>query len=116
MPLNAHPVLIANDLAYVIARNGDTFKSLSEEFDISWKKLVKYNDLQKDYTLTNGDIIYLKSKYKKALEPYTVYVVKDGDSMHSISQTFGIKMKSLYEMNRKDGEYVPEIGDRLRLR
>ena len=39
-------VYIANDIAYVVARNGDTFKDLGKEFDISWKKLVKYNDLQ----------------------------------------------------------------------
>ena len=44
------------------------------------------------------------------------YVVKDGDSMHGISQKYGIRLKNLYKMNRKDGEYVPEIGDRLRLR
>ena len=56
-----------------------------------------------------GDIIYLKSKKKKASKPYTVYVVKDGDSMHGISQKYGIRLKNLYKMNRKDGEYVPEI-------
>lgn len=116
VPMNAHEVFIANDIAYVVARRGDSFRSLGEEFDISWKKLVKYNDLHKDYTLTDGDIIYLKSKRKKAMDPYTVYVVKDGDSMHTISQMFGIKLKYLYKMNRKDGEYVPEVGDRLRLR
>ena len=31
--------------------------------------------------LMEGDIIYLKSKKKKASKPYTVYVVKDGDSI-----------------------------------
>ena len=114
--MNPHQVYIANDIAYVVARNGDTFKDLGDEFDISWKKLVKYNDLQRDYTLVEGDIIYLKSKKKKASKPYTVYIVKDGDSMHGISQKYGIRLKNLYKMNRKDGEYVPEIGDRLRLR
>ena len=114
--MNPHQVYIANDIAYIVARNGDTFKDLGKEFDISWKKLVKYNDLQRDYTLVEGDIIYLKSKKKKASKPYTVYVVKDGDSMHGISQKYGIRLKNLYKMNRKDGEYVPEIGDRLRLR
>ena len=114
--MSPHQVYIANDIAYVVARNGDTFKDLGNEFDISWKKLVKYNDLQRDYTLMEGDIIYLKSKKKKASKPYTVYVVKDGDSMHGISQKYGIRLKNLYKMNRKDGEYVPEIGDRLRLR
>ncbi|WP_455590448.1 glucosaminidase domain-containing protein [Bacteroides sp.] len=111
-----HQVYIANGIAYVTARSGDTFKDLGKEFDISWRKLVKYNDLQKDYTLMQGDIIYLKAKKKKASKPYTVYVVKDGDSMHGISQKYAIRLKNLYKMNRKDGDYVPEVGDRLRLR
>ena len=113
---NPHQVYIANDIAYVVARDGDTFRFLGKEFDISWKKLVKYNDLHKDYTLEAGDIIYLKSKKKKASKPHTVYIVKDGDSMHTISQKYGIRLKNLYKMNRKDDEYIPEVGDRLRLR
>lgn len=115
-PVYQHQVYIANDIAYIVARNGDTFKELGKEFGIRWKKLVKYNDLHKDYTLTDGDIIYLKSKKKKADKSYTVYIVRDGDSMHDISQRFGIRLKNLYKMNRKDPDYVPEIGDRLRLR
>ena len=42
---NPHQVYIANDIAYVVARDGDTFQFLGKEFDISWRKLVKYNDL-----------------------------------------------------------------------
>lgn len=114
--MNPHQVFIANDIAYVIAREGDTFKTLDKELDISWRSLAKYNDLERDYTLAEGDIVYLKKKKKKASKPFTAYVVKDGDSMHTISQKYGIRLKNLYKMNRKDGEYVPEIGDRLRLR
>lgn len=113
---NPHPVYIANGIAYMVARDGDTFKSLGKEFDMSWKKLVKYNDLHRDYTLMSGDIIYLKEKKKKASKPYTAYIVRDGDSMHSISQKYAIRLKNLYKMNRKDGDYIPEVGDRLRLR
>jgi len=116
VPFNAHQVYIANDLAYVIARNGDTFKSIGKEFDISWIRLVKYNDLHKDYTLTDGDIIYLKKKNKKAQKGYEKYIVKNGDSMHSISQKFGIRMKYLYRMNHLDGDYIPEVGVPLILR
>ena len=93
-----------------------TFKDLGKEFDISWRSLVDYNDLQRDYTLVEGDIIYLKSKKKKAAKPNLVYIVKDGDSMHSISQKYAIRLKNLYKMNKKKGDYVPEIGDVLRLR
>lgn len=113
---NPHKVYIANDIAYIVARDGDAFKLLGKEFDISWKKLAKYNDLDKEYTLEAGDIIYLKEKRKKAAKPSTSYIVKDGDSMHTISQKYGIRLKNLYKMNRKDTEYIPEVGDRLRLR
>lgn len=111
-----HQVFIANNIAYIVARDGDTFQVLGKEFDMSWRKLVKYNDLHKDYTLEAGDIIYLKGKKKKASKPHTVYIVRDGDSMHTISQKYGVRLKNLYKMNRKDAEYVPEVGDRLRLR
>lgn len=114
--LNPHQVYLANDIAYIVALNGDTFKSLGKEFDISYKRLVKYNDLHRDYTLMRGDIIYLKAKKKQASKAYTAYVVRDGDSMHSISQKYAIRLPNLYKMNRKEGDYIPEVGDRLRLR
>ena len=50
---NPHQVYIANDIAYVVARDGDTFQVLGKEFDISWKKLVKYNDLHKAVSYTH---------------------------------------------------------------
>ena len=115
--LNPHEVYLANGLAYVVARDGDTFQLLGGEFDISWKKLVDYNDLHKEYTLEAGDIIYLKKKNKKAQKPYAVHIVRDGESMHSIAQKYGIRLKNLYKMNRKKvDDYVPEVGDQLKLR
>lgn len=62
---NPHQVYLANGLAYVVARDGDTFRLLGGEFDISWKKLVDYNDLHKEYTIEAGDIIYLKKKTRR---------------------------------------------------
>jgi LysM repeat protein len=115
-PALQHEVYLSSDLAYVVARSGDTFEGLAKETGISRRKLIKYNDLHKDYTLVDGDVIYLCRKHKKAVEKYTVHIVKDGDSMHSISQIYGIRLKNLYKMNRKDPDYIPEIGQRLRLR
>jgi hypothetical protein len=116
VPALQHQVYLSNDMAYIIARNGDTFRSLAGETGISWRKLIKYNDLHKEYTLVDGDIIYLCRKNKKAAKAHTVHIVRDGDSMHSISQMYGIRLKNLYKMNRKDSDYIPEIGQELRLR
>lgn len=107
---------ICYGLLYIIARDGDTFDSIGNEFGISPKKLAKWNDAPRDFPIRKDMIIYLQKKNSKAEPPYFTYVVQVGDSMHSISQKFGMKMKNLYKLNDKDADYVPEEGDILRLR
>ena len=81
--------------------------------EIVWSK---FNEIPKDFPLQANDIVYLEKKKKRANKPHFDYVVRIGDSMHSISQQFGIQMKSLYKLNKKDKDYIPEEGDVLKLR
>ena len=70
---NPHQPYIANGLVYIVVRAGDSWKSISREFDISQKKLRKYNDLYKGYELQVGDILYLEKKNKKADKEHIVH-------------------------------------------
>lgn len=114
---NPHTTYLSNDLLYIVVRSGDTWKSISKEFDISQKKLRKYNDLYKGYELQEGDILYLEQKNRKADKEHIVHVLRVGESMYSVSQKYGIRLKNLYKLNKMDAEDpVPEIGTILRLR
>ena len=113
---NPHEPYLANGLLYVIARTGDTFKGLSEEFGISARKLRKYNDLYKGYSLKQGDIVYLEKKNRRARKNYKVHIVQQGESMYLISQRYGIRLECLYKMNGKSADYSLSAGDILRLR
>ena len=114
---NPHQPYLANGLVYVIGRSGDTWKSLSKEFDISKRKLRKYNDLYKDYVIQDGDILYLEKKNRKAQKGNIVHVLRHGESMYSISQKYGIRLKRLYKMNKmKPEDDSPAVGTILRLR
>ena len=114
---NPHQPYIANGLVYVVVRSGDSWKGISKEFDISQKKLRKYNDLYKGYALQVGDILYLEEKNKRASKEHIVHVLRAGESMHSISQKYGIRLKNLYKLNKMDPEdMAPETGTILRLR
>lgn len=114
---NPHQPYIANDLLYIVVRSGDTWKAISKEFDISSKKLRKYNDLYKGYVLQVGDILYLEEKNKRAGKEHIVHVLRAGESMHSISQKYGIRLKNLYKLNKMDpDDSAPETGTILRLR
>jgi LysM repeat protein len=113
---NPHDPFLANGLLYVVARSGDTFESLSDEFGISARKLRKYNDLYKGYTLRQGDVIYLEKKNRRAHKTYKTHIVRPGESMYLISQRYGIRLDRLYKMNDRSADYAPQTGDVLRLR
>ena len=58
----------------------------------------------------------MEKKKKKADKPYYDHVVQMGESMHSISQKYGIKLDKLYKRNRQYSERGIKIGDIIELR
>ncbi|MBR5964075.1 MAG: glucosaminidase domain-containing protein [Bacteroidaceae bacterium] len=119
LSVGSHQPHLANGLVYVVTRKGDTIKLISDEFGISVGSLLRYNDLYKGYVPEDGDILYLHRKNWRAKKPYKTHVVREGESMYSISQMYGIRLARLYRMNRDKGDitsYAPSVGDVIRLR
>lgn len=112
-----HQLYAYNKNYYVMARRGDTFYSLGKELGISASKLAKYNERDKHEELADGDVVYLMKKQKRAKKEYKKFqhVVKPGESLYSIAQLYGIRLKSLYSKNHLDVNYSPRVGDRLKV-
>lgn len=112
-----HNIFKSSELIYIIAKGGDTFKSLAKETGVSRRKLIKYNDLYKGYTIKDGDIIYLQKKHKRAQKPYEFHTTAAGESLYSISQRYGIRLERLFKMNPQFKSYAKlKVGDIVRLR
>lgn len=113
-----HPIKIYNKNYYLVARRGDTFRSIGEEIDISYRKIARYNERSKNDPIIEGEIIWLKKKQKRAPKEYKnrLHYVRQGESMYSIAQKYGIRLKSLYKMNHLSPDYDLRVGDALRLR
>lgn len=103
---------------YLIARKGDTFRSIAKEVDVSYRKLAKYNERNKKDKLEEGEIVWLKKKRSKAPKDYKgrSHYVKSGESMYSISQRYGIRLKKLYKINNIPPDYQIRVGEAIRLR
>ena len=112
-----HPIKLFNKNYYLIAREGDTFRSMGKETELPWKRLAKYNERDKNEVLHEGDIIYLKKKQKHAPKEYKnrPHVVQPGESMYSIAQRYGIRLKSLYQMNNLPPTHQIRVGEQLRV-
>lgn len=113
-----HTIKIFNKNYYIIARRGDTFKAIGEEVGISYRKIAKYNERNRKDQLQEGEVIWLKKKQSKAPKDYKgrLHYVRSGESMYSIAQQYGIRLKSLYKMNKLSPDYQIKVGDGLRLR
>ena len=106
-------VIAANDNYYVVARRGDTFRSIAADVDISYRKLARFNERDKDDTLEEGEYVWLKKKRRHVAKEFRgrFYRVTSGDSMYSIAQRYGIRLEKLYKMNMLTPEYKIKVGD-----
>ena len=95
-----HPMKRKWGLYYVVAKN-----------------LVKYNDYESEKVrLRKGDIVYLEEKSKVAPIGSNFHIVGRGDNLRSISQRYGMRLKSLLRLNDLHEDDAIEIGQELRLR
>lgn len=90
--------------------------NLAKELGISEKNLLYYNDLAEDVVLHRGDYVYLWVKRMRADLTYDKHTVAPYESMHSIAQLYGIRLKSLYELNELDYGTPAKVGMVLKLR
>lgn len=117
--VNSHKgygVYRSNHTFYVVAKEGDTFESVGDIFDISPKMLRKFNDVAKDGKLSKGDIVYIERKKTQWLGNVMQHKVVRDENIYSLSQAYGIRLKSLKKLNRmREGQDVKK-GDVIRLK
>lgn len=110
-----HRLYSYNKNYYVIARRGDTFASLSKELGVSAYKLALYNERDLVDMLADGDIVYLCKKQKHVVKEYRgrYHVVKNGESLYTIAQHYGVRLARIYVWNGLSIDYSAKVGDKL---
>lgn len=103
-----------NNIKYVLAEEGEMVGDLVKRLDVWTWELLKYNEIDKDYVFEEGETVFLQPKRKKAR--VKTYMVKEGDSLFSISQQFGIRQKSILMRNGLKSELEIRPGLELVLR
>ena len=67
--------------------------------------------------IRNGKVLRVPHSKQSFMRGHFVHVLRAGESMYSVSQKYGIRLKNLYKMNKMDADDpAPEVGTILRLR
>jgi LysM repeat protein len=118
LSLKGYKIECCNESFYVRAKHGDTFKTLSKNLNISKRKLRKYNEISKDYVFKEGEIVYITKKQKKAAKQWKgqYHIVKEGESLHDISQMYAMRVSTLFKINKLDDNFALQPGASLLIR
>ena len=109
-------VVEINEVRCTILYPGETLSSIAMKYNIPKNKILDYNETNSETDIHEGDIVFLEKKKRKFRGAQDFYYVKDGDSLYSIAQQFGIRTSSLAKMNKKD-LFSPLIeGEKLYLK
>jgi hypothetical protein len=111
-----YDIYLNNGCEFVIAAEGDNINSLSESLDISIKRLRKMNDMGMEQDFEEGDMVYISPKANRSDNGRLLHTVREGETLHSISQIYGIRMANLAKMNHLTSDGQIFAGQQLKLR
>ena len=113
--MRGYALYINNGTQFVMANEGDTFEMLGKVMGVSPGNLRKFNDLSPNAQLKGGEMVYIKRKARRAGNGKLLHLVCEGDTMHAISQQYGIRLKNLTKMNRREANARLLEGQQIRL-
>ncbi len=107
---------VANGVHFVKVIKGDTFYNLEKKMGVSRSKLLKYNELPKNYVLGIDQILYFNKKRGKAARGYNFHRVKSGETLYDIAQKYCVKLKRIRKFNGFSKKHEVAEDDRVYLR
>ncbi len=87
-----------------IVRQGDTLESIASFYNIPASEIIRANNLQYPYTLTNDMALNIPVSITNIFDYYNI---KQGDTLYSIAEKNNISVNNLSSINGLDvNEYI----------
>ena len=103
-----------NDTKVLFAEAGTSLFALATNNNISFNKLLEFNDLGKVDILEKSQLIFLQKKQKKGSKD--VHIVEANEDLHQIAQKEGVQLSSVLEFNNLQKGEFPAVGQKIYLK
>lgn len=107
--------LFEGRIKFVRAKQGDSFRKLANDLEMTHGMLARWNDMNKESALSEGQVIYIQPKRNKAKDA-TQHVAREGESLWGVSQQYGVKLAKLAQYNGLSENAQLSDGQRIMLR
>lgn len=107
-------IFTINDAKVLFAAAGTSLFALATRHNISYNKLLEFNDLGKIDIIEKGQLVFLQKKQKRGSKD--IHVVEANEDLHEISQKEGMQLSSVLEFNNLQKGALPFVGQKLYLK
>lgn len=102
-----------NGVKCVMVKPGDTFYGISKRYGLTVEKLQTFNDFPSWYVLKAGEYLFLEEKKRKNTS-CKYHEVKQSETLLSVSQKYGVKMRCLKKRNKLSSDDLM-VGQKIQL-
>ncbi len=102
-------------IKYVTAKEGDTFRKVADDLEMTYGMLARWNDLDKNAKLEPGQRIYIQPK-RNASKAVVSHTAVAGESLWDVSQEHGVKLAKLAKYNGLATDAKLSAGQKIALR
>jgi len=107
-------IFTINHSKVIFATVGTSLLSIATKFNISFDKLLDFNDLEEVDILSTDQLVFLERKLKKGASDFHIAVPEE--TLYDICQKEGVMMKSVLEYNNLTKTTQPKSGQKIMLR
>lgn len=112
----ASRIMTNNGVQYVIVKDGEKIDDIAREFKVLKWEIVRYNELTDKSDLIPGQTLYLQAKKDRSETGAEFHIANEGETIYMISQKYGIRLKSLLDLNRMQAGEEPSAGQKIWLK
>ncbi len=105
-----------NRIKTVMTISGVSPQVVADAYGVDVKRICKWNEYNRLDFIPPNTKVFLQPKRKKGPPGKSFHLVEGSETMHEISQMYGIKLRSLYKMNKMIDGSQPDIGEMVALR
>jgi LysM repeat protein len=102
-----------NKAKVIYAQAGVSLLSIATQYNISLPRLLEFNDMKEEDVLVKGQLIFLQRKRKTGSIGF--HVVREGETLYEISQSEGVRLQDMLEMNQLTPNSQPATGNKIYL-
>ncbi|HNR55839.1 MAG TPA: glucosaminidase domain-containing protein [Flavobacteriales bacterium] len=102
-------------IKYVTAKEGDDFRKLAQDLEMTHGMIARWNDMDKNAKLEAGQRIYIQPK-RNAARNQSEHVAVAGETLWDVSQQYGVKLSKLARYNGLAPDASLSAGQRIALK